>query len=121
MSTHEVPQIFLQSHSTSELFLSLCDEQGIDHAYIMERHALDGDPYNITLAVAATAQALAAVGLIVKALLNARNPIKLAITTVDANGKRTETHVAGVSRADFPAVEALLRATQGRASTATER
>lgn len=112
LSTHKAPQIFMQASCETELFLSVCDEQGIDHTDIMERHALDGDPYSLALALAATAQAIRAVGRIIKTLLDANHPIKLTATTIQPDGESTEVHIAGTSRDDFPAVEELLESMQ---------
>jgi hypothetical protein len=101
-------EIFVQASCPSDLFLSLCDKLGIDRAAVMERHGLDGDPYDLALAMAATAQAVAVITAMIRELLRARHPIKLVVKTVEPDGASKEDRIAGVSADDLPAIEAFV-------------
>lgn len=109
------PVALLQASCSSDLLLSLCDEHGIDRSGVIDRHALDGDPYVLALAVAATSQALRAICSVVKALLEDRHPVKLSVSVVDGDGKTTEAYVSGISVADLPAFEKAIHAARARA------
>ena len=95
-------ELVLQTTCDPDILIGLCEDHGLDHSRLVERRGLDGDAYTLAIALTATASIMRSVASIVKALIDAKHPVKLTTSAGVASG---------ISKEDIPMLLAVLRVT----------